>query len=256
MILERQRKMKELGEDWTDKPNDFLMWLIEEAQRVGQTTDLIVQGILTSNFAAIHTSSHSITHALYDLAAHPEYIQPLREEVEAVIKEHGWTKVAIGKMFKLDSFMRESQRMNGISGISVLRKVLQNVTLSDGTRLPKGTLVVAAAEATHLDQNNYENAKVFDPFRFSNMRTEESDRIKHQYVSTSGEFISFGHGKHACPGRFFAVNELKVMMAYMVLNFDMKFEHGRARPDNVWIWHWVIPPDVKVMFRKRQAAKV
>jgi len=48
---------------------------------------------------------------LYDLAAYPEYVAPLREEAEAVIKEEGWSKKAIGKLHKLDSFLKESQRL-------------------------------------------------------------------------------------------------------------------------------------------------
>ncbi|PCH34176.1 cytochrome P450 [Wolfiporia cocos MD-104 SS10] len=251
-IQERLQKLRELGEDWNDRPDDYLMWVIDEANKTRNAIDLAIQAILVSNFAAIHTSSNSITHALYHLAANPEYIQPLREEVEAVTKEYGWTKAAVGKMYKLDSFMRESQRLNGIVGISVMRKVLQDVTLSDGTLIPKGTLVAAAAAATHVDEEYYDHPDKFDPFRFSDKRLEESERVRHQYINTSAKFVAFGHGKHACPGRFFAVNELKVMMAYMVLNYDIKFKDGVGRPDNIWIWHSVIPADVKVMFRKRQ----
>lgn len=77
-----------------------------------------------------------------------------------------------------------------------MRKVLQDVTLSDGTYLPKGTLVVAAAFATHTDERYYENPEVFEPFRFYDMRTE-NDALRKQYVNTSREFITFGHGKHA-----------------------------------------------------------
>ena len=55
-----------------------------------------------------------MTHALFDLAAAPQYLQPLREEIEPIIAAEGWTKAAMGKMWKLDSFLRESQRFNGI----------------------------------------------------------------------------------------------------------------------------------------------
>ncbi|PCH34174.1 cytochrome P450, partial [Wolfiporia cocos MD-104 SS10] len=255
IIDDRQKKLRELGDNWNDKPNDLLMWLIEEADKSGLTVNLIVQGLLLSNFAAIHTSSNSITHALYHLAAHPEYMQPLREEIETVLKEQGWTKIAVGKMWKLDSFMRESQRLNSITALSVRRKLLQDITLSNGTFLPKGTIVVSAASATHLDERYYEHANEFEGFRFADMRTDESERTKHQYVSTSSEYIAFGHGKHACPGRFFAVNELKVMMAYMILNYDMKFEGNGGRPENVWEWYSVRPdPTARVMLRKRQCA--
>lgn len=57
----------------------------------------------------------SITQAIYQLAGSPKYAAFLREEVESVVKEHGWNKIAVGKMWKLDSFMRESQRLNGIT---------------------------------------------------------------------------------------------------------------------------------------------
>lgn len=56
----------------------------------------------------------SFTHALYHLAAQPQYIQPIREEVERIIAEEGWTKPSMTKMRKLDSFMKESQRYTGI----------------------------------------------------------------------------------------------------------------------------------------------
>lgn len=58
-------------------------------------------------------SNQIFTHALYHLAAEPHYIQPIREEVEAVIAEEGWSKVAMTKMHKLDSFLKESLRYNG-----------------------------------------------------------------------------------------------------------------------------------------------
>ncbi len=56
-----------------------------------------------------------MTQVLYRLLAHPEYIEPLRREVDALISEEGWTKDGIDKMHKIDSFLRETQRLDGIS---------------------------------------------------------------------------------------------------------------------------------------------
>jgi hypothetical protein len=58
----------------------------------------------------------TFTHCLFTLAAHPEWTQPLREEIERVVAEEGMTKSAIQKMFKLDSFLREDSRMSGMAG--------------------------------------------------------------------------------------------------------------------------------------------
>lgn len=52
------------------------------------------------------------TNVLYDLAANPEYAEPMRQEVLEVIASEGWTKVSQGKMRRIDSFVKESQRMN------------------------------------------------------------------------------------------------------------------------------------------------
>jgi cytochrome P450 len=54
-------------------------------------------------------------HAFYYLATYPEYMQPLREEVEEVVKSEGWTKDGLDQMHKLDSFIKESQRLNPLA---------------------------------------------------------------------------------------------------------------------------------------------
>ena len=66
-------------------------------------------------FLIIQLTLQTFTHALYHLAANPELLEPLRQEVEIVTNADGWTKAAMGKMRKLDSLLRESQRINGIS---------------------------------------------------------------------------------------------------------------------------------------------
>lgn len=54
------------------------------------------------------------------------------------------------------------------------------------------------------------------------------------------------------PGRFFAANELKAMMAHIVISYDIKFENEGIRPPNVPFSLTLIPaPTAKVLFRKR-----
>lgn len=86
---------------------------------------------------------------------------------------------------------------------SVTRQMLQDVTLSNGTYLPKGTLLVTPSLATHFDDANYKDPEVFDPWRFVMMRdagdTEggANGNLKYQFVTTSVDYLVFGHGKHA-----------------------------------------------------------
>ncbi|KAH9895311.1 cytochrome P450 [Cubamyces lactineus] len=177
------------------------------------------------------TSSQKKCH---HLAEQPEYLQHLRDEIELIVKEEGWTKAALGKMWKVDGVPREAQRVNGINTILLMRKAKKDIVLSDGTHIPRGTLLVAAALPMHRNEALYDNAHEFDRFRFARQRHTEGEGARHQYVNTSADYVPFGHGKHACPGRFFAATELKGMLAFIVLNYDMKFEGNGKRPENMY----------------------
>ena len=55
------------------------------------------------------------------------------------------------------------------------------------------------------------------------------------------------------PGRFFAVNEIKLMLAFTLLRFDIKTKDGIRPPD--WRLKWYILPNrtAEILFRKRKS---
>lgn len=77
----------------------------------------------------------------------------------------------------------------------LVRKALKDLTFSDGTRIPAGTIVTAAGRAIHMDEANYDDAHTFKPTRFYDK--QDSDGPRNQFVSTSTEYVAFGHGRHA-----------------------------------------------------------
>ncbi|CCM00817.1 uncharacterized protein FIBRA_02859 [Fibroporia radiculosa] len=255
LITKRLNKMNELGDEWADKPTDMLQWLIEDAQGEERTVRALVLRILTVNFAAIHTSSMGFINVLHYLAAHPQYVQPMREEVDAVLEQEGWSKTALGKMRRVDSFIREVQRLTGLGATSMQRLALKDFTFSDGTFIPAGTFVAVPVRAIHYDEEIYPHATLFDPWRFSSMRDEDGEGTKHSAVSTSTEYILFGHGRHACPGRFFAVNELKAMLAHILLTYDVRLEGKEGvLPPARFVGGSLVPDmEAQVLFRRRQA---
>ena len=112
----------------------MLMWLMSEAKGAERSLEAWARRLLMINFSSIHSISlvscsarhfsrhislfanHSLmqtfTQSLYRLLAHPEYIELLRQEVEAVVAEEGWTKAGMDKMRRIDSFVRETQRID------------------------------------------------------------------------------------------------------------------------------------------------
>ncbi|KAH9981729.1 hypothetical protein BJV77DRAFT_355174 [Russula vinacea] len=77
-------------------------------------------------------------------------------------------------------------------------------------------------------------------------------QAKHQAVSTSSEHLFFGYGRHLCPGRFFAVNELKMLFAHIVATYDVKFEEGKGVLGETCFGRLRLPGKANVMFRTRQ----
>ena len=78
---------------------------------------------------------------------------------------------------------------------------MHDVVLSDGTRIPKGTLVGAATSATHADDALYgPNADAFDPFRFARLReqagTGAGAGLKYEFAYSSPDYAAFGYGRH------------------------------------------------------------
>ena len=97
------------------KAADALDWFEELSQSHNLAFDFS-RGQVGLALAAIHTTSNLFTNIMYDLAAHPEYIQPLRDEIRTVTAEDGILKKTSLLKFKLmDSVMKESQRVNPVS---------------------------------------------------------------------------------------------------------------------------------------------
>ncbi|KAJ7445901.1 cytochrome P450 [Mycena latifolia] len=269
LIDGRLESESEHGRDWPDRPNDLISWLLDLAEGDERTTPKLALRLLATNMAAIHTSSTALTAALYDLTTYPEYILPMREEAERVVTEEGWSKASLANMHKIDSFLRESQRLSGLGAIAMTRKVVakDGFSFSDGTKIPHGAFMSIPGPAIHNDPDNYEHATDFDGFRFSRLREQIAGHNDHDstdgpaffnrhMVSTGQDHVVFGHGRHACPGRFFAATELKAMLAHILINYDVKAETEGVRPPDYCFGMMRMPNlQGKIMIRKRVCIK-
>ncbi|KAF5983390.1 ent-kaurene oxidase [Fusarium bulbicola] len=90
----------------SDQDEDILSWMREATTGEEKQIDNIAQRMLILSLASIHTTAMTMTHAMYDLCARPEYIEPLRKEVKGVVGASGWDKTALNRLHKLDSFLK------------------------------------------------------------------------------------------------------------------------------------------------------
>jgi len=239
--------------DISDNTNDALQWLIEECVKKNDPAELdpvrICRRIVRVNMVAIHTTSTTITNTLLDLYSSPhraEIVEGLREEVSRVLAAAGgtWTKAAVNDLHRIDSTIKESMRKSGIfiAGMTRVIADTNGVDFGDGIHVPYGVRVATPNCAIHMDPQNYESPDTFDAFRFSRAReslatsTDAAAKTSNLIaltsqaaVTTSDKFLSFGHGRGACPGRFFASQEMKLMLAHIVMTYDLRVAE---RPKN------------------------
>jgi cytochrome P450 len=128
----------------------------------------------------------------------------------------------------------------------------QPVQLSDGTLIPKGASLGIPVTAL-TDEKYHQDPLKFDGHRFYNLRQQPGNETKYQFVTTSNEHISFGHGKHACPGRFFASNEIKIALVQMLLTYDFRFPPSKGKPKCLENGTSMVPdPRGQIQYRRKQ----
>jgi cytochrome P450 len=147
----------------------------------------------------------------------------------------------------------------------MVRVATAPIPLSTGQTIPIGTRFGFSAWAIHNSPNNPiflpntshipSPPEVFDGFRFEKLRKIPGNENKYSYVTTSPDSLNFGHGVHACPGRFFASNEIKIVLIDLLWEWDFRFLGGGSkRPENTW-GDMNCYPDTRALmeFRKRKS---
>lgn len=145
----------------------------------------------------------AVAQVLFDLCAHPEYVEPLRQEALSVLREKGYTKQALADMKQMDSFMRESQRLSpptlrtysrlhtnicslilNDSPVGFNAIVRQPLTLHDGTVLPDGAHIQMATYAIDTDSERVEDPEKFDGLRQYNNRKRPGEGNWHRMMTS------------------------------------------------------------------------
>lgn len=255
------------------------MWHIRTCQKEGKLEELdplrISQRLMILNFAAIHTTTLTATNLIFDLfSADPALgvIEGIREEVTRVYMECNgvWSKAAVAKLIRTDSAIRESMRVSGFFTTGLLHKVMAKDGLwnkEQGFWLPQGSMVGMNLYNPMHDPATFPEPQTYDAFRFSRRREtydalpadqqdakKELELRKLSMVTTGYTHNGFGHGKHACPGRFFVAQELKMIIAYVLMNYDV--EMLKERPSNFWFGSVILPPTKAKLRLKRRARSV
>ncbi|KAI6359418.1 hypothetical protein MCOR25_007073 [Pyricularia grisea] len=246
VVAAREREAADAEREGRPAPqyNDGLEWV--GAASGGRLDPADAQ--LSLAMAAFFTTAELLRVVLVEVARHPEYVEELREEVSMQFSKHGVSVAAINGMVLLDSFLKESQRLH--SGLVVLERVaLKDTALPDGRLIPRGSHIMVDS----MDLWNseiYPDATKFDGRRF--LKKREAGDNASQFVQSSPDYHVFGGGRHICPGRFFAAQELKLVLAHVLVKYDVRLADGcdpKVVPNGYFV---MADPTVRFEVRKRK----
>lgn len=124
-------------------------------------------------------------------------------------------------------------------------------TFKDGFHLPANTLISFPMAELNHDTDIWPDGGTFDGYRFLRMR-QHGDPNAWQFAFVGENSINFGAGAHACPGRYYVSQEVKMLISHLLLNYEFKWPEGKSRPANMK-QDFVTPPNAmaEMMFRKK-----
>ncbi|XP_075995842.1 cytochrome P450 7B1 isoform X2 [Genypterus blacodes] len=171
--------------------------------------------------------------ALYHLLSHPEALRAVRQEVQSVLTlptEQTVTIEQLDRLLYLESAIRESLRLSSAS--MNIRVAQEDFALRlDGrpsVSIRKGDIIALYPQSIHMDPDIYQEPQTFRFDRFvqdSRVRTDfYKDGQKLRYY-----LMPFGSGSSMCPGRHFAINEIKQFLCLLLLHFDLQLVQGQTQ---------------------------
>lgn len=189
------------------------------------STQDIVDHMSFLMMAAHDTLTSSLTSFIGELAAHPEWQDKLRNEVNALGVGPGEPTSFdnLDAMKLTEMALKEALRLKPPVP-SMPRRAVRDFTFK-GYAIPAGTGIGVNTLFTHHMPDIWPDPDTFDPMRF----TEEAQRGRHRFA-----WVPFGGGAHMCIGLHFAYMQAKCFARHFLQNLEVSLEPGYSPDWQMW----------------------
>jgi sterol 14-demethylase len=217
--------------------DDFLQTLVEARHTDGRpwSDSLIMSFILALMFAGYETTAAQTSWALILLLQHPDYLDHVRTELDAVLPPgQGIDVETLRRLPHVTWALREAERLHPASSL-LLRYNTEAYELG-GYRVPQGWLTALCPQLSHQLPEVFREPARYDPWRFAPGRAEDR---QHPFA-----LIGFGGGMHKCAGMHLALHEMSMIISLLLQQYDLELvtpdpqpttEMRAARPTLCWV---------------------
>ena len=181
------------------------------------------------NVAAIETTLWSMEWAIAEIVNHPRVQDKVRQEIFDVLgSEAAVTEADLPKLPYLQAVVKETLRLHTPIPLLVPHMNLEEAKLG-GYSIPKESKVVVNAWWLANNPAWWDKPEEFRPERF--MEEEAAVDASVGGKDVDFRFLPFGVGRRSCPGIILALPILGLVVAKLVMNFDMRPPAGVEKID-------------------------
>ncbi|KAK2624907.1 hypothetical protein QTJ16_006100 [Diplocarpon rosae] len=212
--------------------------------------DWLCGNVLTASYTATISSVVTLYNFFVEMLLVPGLVEELRAEALSVAHDGRLPATRLDELAKLDSVLRETARLNGVLAVTMGRVLQKPHQFSIGPLLPKGTFIMVDEYNTHRSPVYYDDPETFDPMRHYRKRQQPGHETRHQFVSNGPDFLFWGDGPQVCPGKTFANHNIKIVIAHLLLNYDMELDPP-GRPAKLFMPNGATRPSLTVALKIR-----
>lgn len=216
-ILTEREVRRAAGEPPTHVDDSLdALYELYKTQQVDAPFRRVAIDVFVLQVASLANLYSAISWLLINLAAHPDECRKIREQAADIQRQSpdeafSTSPQLLARWTLVDDAVQESLRLAQKS--ITLRKVLNPVSIrmtdcSDASyQVLPGCYLSTLLSVTNLELRGQHNpASTFEPWHY------EKNNILPELVQQPETVSTFGHGRHACPGRAFALMISKIIL--------------------------------------------
>ncbi|KAL4640548.1 cytochrome P450 4V2-like [Arapaima gigas] len=193
---------------------DMLLKTTDEGGKKLSNKD-IQEEVDTFMFEGHDTTAAAMNWAIHLLGSHPDVQRKVQQELQEVFGTSSSDRPVniedLRKLQYLECVIKESLRL--FPSVPFFARTVCEDCVINGFAVPKGANAVIMPYALHRDPRYFPDPEKFRPERF----LPENSAGRHAYA-----FIPFSAGLRNCIGQRFALMEEKVILAYILRNFNIE----------------------------------